>query len=140
MAKKRWFFGKELLTSEKLRGPWYEIVCFLKLHIYVYLHATFEVSSVILTKFSKQTQIRVKSKTVAMSWNSRRKEEGIICTVYFPKQNFLRFVFYLNAKCIEYTFRIYIFLHIFIQTLLHKLLLLVFKIIESLQYILKCII
>ena len=39
-----------MLTSAKLRGPWYLKVYFLKLHI-EYLHAKFQVSSIILTIF-----------------------------------------------------------------------------------------
>ena len=53
-----------------------------------------------------------KSKTV-MSWSSRKKKEGIFCTVYFVRRDFFsRIVFYLSVQCIEYTFRIYILLHI----------------------------
>ena len=67
-----------------------------------------------------------------MSWSSQKKEEGIFCTIYFVQMEFLRFVFYLNVWCIEYTFTIYILLHI---KNIHKLLLLVSKIVESLQCI-----
>ena len=50
---------------------------------------------------------------VKLSQSSRRKKEGIFCTVYFVRRKFfLTFVFYLNVQCIEYTFRIYILLHI----------------------------
>ena len=55
---------------------------------------------------------------------------------FCPKKNFLRFVFYVNVQSIKYTFRIFINLHIK-KTTLHTLLLLVFKIVESLQCILK---
>ena len=42
----------------------------------------------------KESQI--KSKTV-MSWSSRKKKEGIFCTVYFVQRKFfLTFVLYLN--------------------------------------------
>ena len=44
-----------------------------------------------------------------MSWSSRNKKKGIFYTC--PKGLFSIFVFYLNV-CIEYTFRIYILLHI----------------------------
>ena len=37
-----------------------------------------------------------------MSWSWRNKKEGIFCTVYFVRGYFLRFVFYLNAWCVEY--------------------------------------
>ena len=57
-------------------------------------------------------ELQIKKKTV-MSWSSRKKKEAIFYTVYFVRREFfLRFVFYLNVKCIEYTFRIYILLHI----------------------------
>ena len=55
-----------------------------------------------------------------MSWSSRKKQEGIFCTLYF---------------CIFYTFRIYILLQIKRHYLIH--LFTVFKIVESLQCILK---
>ena len=42
---------KKMLTSAKLRGPWYWNLYFLKPHICVYLHTKVEVSSVILTSF-----------------------------------------------------------------------------------------
>ena len=64
-----------MLTPAKLRGYWYSKVQFLKLHMYVYLHSKFQVSSLILTSFrqgvilpptakqtpKKPTQIRVKA-------------------------------------------------------------------------------
>ena len=42
-----------MLTSAKLRRPWYQKVHFLKLHICVYLGTKFQVSSIILTSFRK---------------------------------------------------------------------------------------
>ena len=57
---------------------------------------------------------------IVMSWSSQKKTEGIFCIIYFGSRDlFLRFVFYINVKFIEYT------------------LLLVSKIIESLQCILN---
>ena len=70
-----------------------------------------------------------------MSWSSRKKKEGIFVSFILSEGNFLTFVFYLNV-CIEYTFTRYILLYIK-KTLLHTLVLLVFKIVESLQCILK---
>ena len=61
----------------------------------------------------KESQI--KSKTV-ISWSSRKKKEGIFCTVYFVRREFfflrikfLRSFFCVlsHALCIEYTFRLY---------------------------------
>ena len=67
---------------------------------------------------------QIKSKTVR-SWSSRKVKKGIFCTVYFVQRKFvLTFVFCLNVKCIEYTFRIYILLP-------------TKKIVESLQCILN---
>ena len=40
-----------MLTSAKMRGPRHYKVYFLKLHMGVYLHAKFEVSSIVLTSF-----------------------------------------------------------------------------------------
>ena len=51
------FFLQKMLTSAKLRGPWYYKVCFLKLYVGVYVGAKFEVSSIILTSF-RQGRIR----------------------------------------------------------------------------------
>ena len=48
-AKKIWFFAKKMLTSAKLRRPWYQKVHFLKLHMCVYLRTKFQASSIILT-------------------------------------------------------------------------------------------
>ena len=40
-----------MLTSAKLRGPWYQKTYFLKLHMCVNLHTKFQVSNIILTSF-----------------------------------------------------------------------------------------
>ena len=44
-------FLQKMLTSARLRGPWYKKVYFLKLHMIAYLRAKFQVSSIILTSF-----------------------------------------------------------------------------------------
>ena len=75
-------------------------------------------------------ELQIKSKTV-MSWISWKKKEGIFCTVYFVRRIFfLTFVFYTLS---EHTY-FYISKNITSYTFL-----LVFKIIESLQCILKAI-
>ena len=75
-----------MLTSAKMRGPRHYKVYFLKLHMGVYLRATFEVSSIVLRSFrqgvganftpppptskrtpKKPTQIRVKKPRLAAS-------------------------------------------------------------------------
>ena len=74
-----------------------------------------------------------------MSWSSRKKKrEHFFVLFNFSGGIFLKFVFHLNVQCIEYTFRIYIFLDIKKKKkLLQTLLLLVFKFAESLQCILN---
>ena len=48
-----------------------------------------------------------------MSWSSRKKKrEHFFVLFIFSGGIFLKFVFHLNVQCIEYTFRIYIFLDI----------------------------
>ena len=42
-----------MVTSAKLREPWHKKVYFLKLHMSVYLHNKFQVSSSILTSFKQ---------------------------------------------------------------------------------------
>ena len=42
---------KEMLTSPKLKVSWYKNIYFLKVNMCVYVHAKFEVSSIILTSF-----------------------------------------------------------------------------------------
>ena len=40
------------------------------------------------------------------------KKSTFLYRLFYPKEFFLPFVFYLNVKCIEYTCRIYILFHI----------------------------
>ena len=62
-----------------------------------------------------------------MGWSSRKKKEGIFRTVYFVRRKkFLTFCFIQNINTFAYQ-----------KTLLHTLLLLVFKIVEILQCILN---
>ena len=72
---------------------------------------------------------QIKSKTV-VSWSLRKKKARIFCTVYFVRRKFfLTFVFYLNVSNLQtFTYQ---------KTLVHKLLLLVFKVIESLPSVLN---
>ena len=73
-----------------------------------------------------------------MNWRSRKKKEGIFVPFILSKVIFLIFLFYRNVYCIEYTFRIYILLHVKEHNFMHFFML-IFKIIESLQCILKWI-
>ena len=45
------FFCRKMLTSAKIRQPWYKKVYLLKLHMSFYLRAKFEFFSIILTSF-----------------------------------------------------------------------------------------
>ena len=80
-------------------------------------------------------ELHIKSKTV-MSWSSWKKKEGIFCTIYFVQRNFFNI-------CVLSKFMVYWIhfhnVHIFThqKALLHTLLLLVFKIVESSQCILN---
>ena len=47
-----------------------------------------------------------------MSQSLRQKKGRFLYRLFCPKTIVLRFAFYLNVECIEYTFRIYILLHI----------------------------
>ena len=71
-----------------------------------------------------------------MTWSSRKKKEGIFCAVYFVWRKF--FNIFVLSQCMVYWIH-FQNIHTFTyqKTLLHRLLLLVFKIIESLQCILK---
>ena len=50
-VKKLLIFAKQMLKSEKLRQSWSQKLCFLKLHMGVYLSTRFQVSKIILTSF-----------------------------------------------------------------------------------------
>ena len=55
---KNQIFCKKMLASAKLRGSWHQTVYFLKLHMYLYLRAKFQVSSITLTGFRRGNFIR----------------------------------------------------------------------------------
>ena len=69
-----------------------------------------------------------------MSQSLRKKKESIFCKVYFVQRNFLTFLFYLDVQCNEHTFK---YIYLYQKKLRHTLLLLVFKIVKSLQCILN---
>ena len=54
---------------------------------------------------------KIKSKTV-VSWSLQKEKGHFLNRLFCPKEKFSTFMFYLNVKCIEYTFRIYILFHI----------------------------
>ena len=47
-------FLKKMLKLAKLRGPWYQKVCLLKLHTCLYLCTKFQVSSITPTTFRQE--------------------------------------------------------------------------------------
>ena len=65
----------------------------------------------------------------------KEKEGTFLYRLFYPKKIVLIFVFLLNVHFIEYTFRIYIILHM--KKITSYTFLLIFKIVESLQRILK---
>ena len=74
---------------------------------------------------------------VKLWWvGGRKRKEGIFCTVYFVRRNFFKICVLSHCKVYWIHFQN---IHIFTyqKTLLHTLLLLVSKIVESLQCILK---
>ena len=78
-------------------------------------------------------EFQIKNKTDELEL--AKEKQDIFYIVYFVRRNFfLTFVFYLKVHCIEYTFRIYILLHIHKHYFIHFF---VFKIFESLKCILK---
>ena len=78
---------------------------------------------------------QIKSKTV-MTWSSWKKKEGIFCTVYFVRRKFFNIC--VLSQCIVYWIHFQnIYTFTYQKTLLCTPLLLVFKIVESLQCILN---
>ena len=72
---------------------------------------------------------QIKSKTV-MSWSSRKKKRGHFCTGYFFRRKF--FNIFVLSHCILYLIHFQnIDTFTYQKALLHALLLLVFKIVES---------
>ena len=85
--------------------------------------------------FSSYKNRKLKSKAV-VSWSSQKKKEDTFYTVQFVQRKlFLAFLCYLNVQGIEYTFIIYI--HYISKKITLYNFLLVYKIVESLQFILK---
>ena len=76
---------------------------------------------------------KIEAKLWEVGAHQRKKRSFFVPFVLF-QGIFLALMFYLNAWCIEYTFRIYILLHIKKHYFIHSLL--VFKIVKSLQCIL----
>ena len=78
----------------------------------------------------------MKSKTL-MSWSLRKKKEGIFCTVYFVRREFFKdFFSFMPMPSVLNTLSEYKYFNES-KKLLHALLLLVFKIVESLQCIFR---
>ena len=71
-----------------------------------------------------------------MSWSSRKKKEGIFCTVYFVRREFFYNLCLISMYSILNTLSEYLYFYV-IRNITSDALLLVFQIIESLQCILK---
>ena len=84
------------------------------------------------------SESQIKSKTV-MSWSSLKKKRGhFLYRLFFPKGIFLKI--FVLSQCIVYWIHFQnIYTFTYQKTLFHTLLSLVFKIVESLQCILKLI-
>ena len=82
----------------------------------------------------QESQIKT---TIAMSWSSRKKEEGFFCTVYFVQRWFFLYLCFISMYNVLGTLsiKIYILLDIKKHYFMHFLL--VFKIVESPQCILN---
>ena len=81
---------------------------------------------------------QIKSKTV-MNWSLRKKKEDIFCTVYFVRRNlFFKHLCFISMYSILNTLSEFKYFYIS-KILLHTLLLLVLKIVESAHCIFKMI-
>ena len=76
----------------------------------------------------------MKSKTV-MSWSSQKKKETIFCTVYFVRREFIYDLCFISVYNVLNTLSEYTYFNI--SKNIHTLLLLVSKIMKSLQCIPK---
>ena len=80
-------------------------------------------------------ELQMKSKTV-MSWSSRKKKEGIFCTVYFVYRLYRNSLCFITMYIVLNTLSEYTYFYIS-KNITSYTFLLVFKIVESLQCILK---
>ena len=75
---------------------------------------------------------RIKKSKTVMSWRSRKKKEGAFCTAYFVRKKFYQHLYFFSMySVLNKLSKIHILLHT------KKTVLLIFKIVESLQCILK---
>ena len=58
-------------------------------------HSSRETNAVL--QLIKESQIKIKT---VMNWSSRKKKEGIFCTIYFVRRKFSKTCVYLNVLCI----------------------------------------
>ena len=98
-------------------------------------HTVLETPTLFFSSY-KNCELNIKSKTV-VSRNSQKKKEGIFCTVYFVRSKFFNI-------CVLSQFKMYILLniytfifYIYFYKIIYTLLLLVSKIVESIQGIFK---
>ena len=71
-----------------------------------------------------------------MSWRSQAKKEGIFCTVYFVRSKFFKHLCFISMYGMLNTLSEYICFYM-LKNITSQIFLLVFKIVESLQCILK---
>ena len=100
-------------TGPKMKNPW----------------ITFWETNLVLQLMLK---LRIKSKT-AMSWSSRKKKHSIFCNIHFAQKEFFNICIFIQSIVVYWILNF-----TYQKTILHKLFCFVFKILESLQCILKC--
>ena len=81
----------------------------------------------------QESQIKRKS---VMSWSSQKKKESIFCIVYFVRRNFFLHLSFVSMYSVLNTLSEYTYLYIS-KNITSYTFLLLFKIVESLQCILK---
>ena len=82
------------------------------------------------------SESQIKSKT-GMSWSSRKKKVGIFCAVYFARREFCKHLCFISVySVLTNTLSEYTYFYIS-ENITYTLLLFVFKIVKSLQFILK---
>ena len=77
-----------------------------------------------------------KLKVKLMSWSSQKKKEGIFCTAYFLRSNFLKYFCFISMYCVLNTLSKYTYFFIS-KSITSYTFLFAFKIFKSLQCILK---
>ena len=96
-------------------------------------HTIFREANLMLQLISES---QIKSKA-GMSWSSRKKKVGIFCAVYFAWREFCKDLCFISVySVLKNTLSEYTYFYIS-ENITYTLLLFVFKIVKSLQFILK---